>query len=131
MSLSTEFFYGLRNIRIKLVQGFYSDQDVIENFCNMLKEDNCYISSTMYDPRTNSISVQFRKAFFKKIHNPNDSMEFYQVFHNTFHRLIDYYIDLLSTIFDNNEDIITMLKTYINMIYNITRVSTNTVIINL
>ena len=131
MSLETGFFYGLTNIHVKLVQQFYSDPTVVDNFCNMIKEDNCYVSSTIYDPKTNSISVQFRKAFFKKVNNPNDSMEFYSVFYNTFQRLIEYYTDLINAIFDCNDEVMDMIKRYTNMLYNITRVSTNTVIINL
>lgn len=128
----TDLFNSIAETRIKLLNNFYSDPEVIQTLCNILTSNNSYVSSYNYNPVNNSLQIQLRKVFLKKFEEPNNSMSFYSVFNDIIRQLFNYYKDTtLASALGGQESADILMNNHVEMLYNITRISTNTVILYL
>ena len=125
-------------VRQILHTGFYSNEIVRECICAIVQNNKEYITDFHCDWQNKTIQIKFKKAFFKKMETENTN--FYIAVNNmVMYPLLDMNVPQLMYAFTANmgqqspstEEIMTYMKTYINMFYTMTVISNNTIIMYL
>lgn len=126
-------FNDAANIRVLLLTEFYSRPEILEELCNIIR---CNTECSTKIISNNNIQIQLKKSFLKRLNiSIQNSSAFYTTFNAIIYQLIDSHKDelvqILASRYEDPETIFLEIRQYINMLYSMTILSSNTIMLYL